>query len=1041
MSNYTFENIVNDSQEFVKWAGKKKFNFDILVELYNDPSHFIFELLQNAEDEGATEIKFELYEDRLDFYHNANKYFDLDDIEGITSFGFSKKRDDINSIGKFGIGFKSVFTVTKTPIIFSGEYKFKIEHFVIPSRIEDGFYSGTLIRLPFNHNKRSPLEIFEMISKKLKNINLKTMLFLNNIEEIKWKIPNEEGHYLREAEVISNTPNTKKVTIISSTVSEQFLVIDKPIDIDGKNLKVEVAYKLGKDDNGKKIIIPESDSQLVVYFPTEKVTYLNFVVQGPYKTTPNRENIPLDDSQNKIILDKTAELVADSLLIIKDLGFFDINFLNLLPIDSHNKNKGLIYSTIFEKVKEKLLTEEILPTSENKFAKSDVVLLARGKELTEFLDINDLQNLLAKKYWLDSNITYDRTRELMDYLNNELKIPIIDFETFARKISVEFLSTKSDKWMSEFYTKLLDQQSLWNDRGYTKGFLRTKSIIRLENNEHIAAFNDSGKLQVYLPSETASKYKTVKRVFTKDENSLKFLKELGLTQPDIFAELNEFIVPKYSSPDIIIDDFYYEDFEKILNAFEIVPANKKSTLKESLSKIKFIKSKRNNSETILLTKPIETYFKNDNLLSYFEGNNTIIFVSDDLYNHFNKDRLDSFLKELQVEDKPRRLSTKKIADLSWEEKHKLVGYTGREITITDYNLDGLDYFLNNINLEKSVLLWKLLLEHLKCYESWNKASFFSANLHYNYHGPNNSPTESNLLKQLKSTPWLVNKNNNLKKPSELSFSELSDVYEKQDLDISILKDVLGFQSEIIDKLPNDKRRFLEIAAEYDISLEEFEKFAKKQKEATQLEENVWTPPFDPDSTNGIIIEIEPEKISTPDLSNQSTITEESNESESTSNDTDNHEDNDGKLNPLDKESIGKWGEKHVFNTLKNEYTKYGSLNETESGFTVTRFPDDLFEIVWLNKNGNRGKGYDFVIKKNEIEIEYIEVKAKSQEDNELISANGTQWEFARKLFDNGNGNRYCFYVVKPSAQIKVIRNTIKLWKEGKLYAHPVNFKL
>jgi len=38
-------------------------------------------------------------------------------------------------IGKFGAGFKSVFAVTKTPQIHSGEYHFKIRDFIIPEQI------------------------------------------------------------------------------------------------------------------------------------------------------------------------------------------------------------------------------------------------------------------------------------------------------------------------------------------------------------------------------------------------------------------------------------------------------------------------------------------------------------------------------------------------------------------------------------------------------------------------------------------------------------------------------------------------------------------------------------------------------------------------------------------------------------------------------------------------------------------------------------------------------------------------------------------
>src|SRR3990170_8846412 len=157
MSNNEFESLIERRKGFVRSLKENKFDFDsILAGLYNDPSHFIYEILQNAEDAHAKEVRFELFEGRLDVYHDG-KDFDFKDIDGVTGIGISTKKEDLNLIGKFGVGFKSVFAVTKTPHIFSGEFKIKIEDFVIPSVINSSnSISETLIRLPFNHKFRAP---------------------------------------------------------------------------------------------------------------------------------------------------------------------------------------------------------------------------------------------------------------------------------------------------------------------------------------------------------------------------------------------------------------------------------------------------------------------------------------------------------------------------------------------------------------------------------------------------------------------------------------------------------------------------------------------------------------------------------------------------------------------------------------------------------------------------------------------------------------------------------------------------------------------
>ena len=79
------------------------------------------------------------------------------------------------------------------------------------------------------------------------------------------------------------------------------------------------------------------------------------------------------------------------------------------------------------------------------------------------------------------------------------------------------------------------------------------------------------------------------------------------------------------------------------------------------------------------------------------------------------------------------------------------------------------------------------------------------------------------------------------------------------------------------------------------------------------------------------------------------------------------------------------------------------------------------------------------------EIEYSEVKSKRGSEKELIQITGTQWEFARHLFENGEGEKYQIYVVNnaglKNVSIRKLKNPIRLWKEGKLYGQPINFKI
>lgn len=1040
MANEEFERLIKNRKDWVRSSKENKFDFDsILAGLYNDPSHFIYEILQNAEDVGAKKVRFELFEDRLDVYHNGEKDFDLRDIEGVTGIGISTKKDNLNLIGKFGVGFKSVFAVTETPHIFSGEFKIKIEDFVIPSVINSSnSISGTLIRLPLNHKMRSPQEVFTLIANKLEKLGFKTLLFLKNIKEITWQTPSSQGRYLKSSNSLQNIPNAKKETIISSNSTEEYIVIERPIKLDDKELKVEVAYKIGKDSNSKEIIVQEPDSKLVVFFPTEKVTFLNFVIQGPYKTTPNRENIPLDDEQNRKIIDETACLVSESLSVVRDLGYFDTNFLSLLPINSEHKKNEQIYSVIYEKVKEKFLIDELLPTSDGKYTKAGDAILARGKELTKFLKKDDIQKLFSKKNWLDVDITSDRKPELRDYLIKELGVLEVDFDSFAKKITANFFKTKPDEWMIDFYSGLSDR----SDK--EKNILKTKPIIRLENGEHIAPF-ENGKVQVYLPAETKTQYKTVKHTLIENENSLRFLKALGLTEPDLFAEVNEFILTKYKKDNPTKDEGYFEDFEKLLKAYETVPSNKKREFTEELSKLSFIDSVNNVSGENCLCKPSKIYLPDEDLKNYFDGYNSVYFISSELNEKLEEGRLKPFFIDLGVEDKPRRIEIK--ADLSLEEKRRLRGNNDhtKDIHQKDYEYEGLDNFIKQMTINKSCLLWKLLLKNIETLQGWDVRRFFEGEYGWSYYKEHSKSFEAKFTKTLKQQAWLADKNNNFRKPSEITFSELSDDYIKESSNIDILIKALKFKPEIIDQLPEADKKILEIAKKEGITPEKFEKLiSERKKKSLDEEEKTWTPKHEPNAVSVKIIEVEPDKIVTPDLSGQGEKIDTGKYKELPTELEKLAEEDVDKPQP-DRKAIGKWGEGHIYHALNEEYQKLGAISETDSGFKVINSSNEELVIVWLNKHSDRGKGYDFVVKKNGTEIEYIEVKTKIQEDAELIEVTGTQWEFARRLFEQGEGEKYSFYVVlnagKDNAEIHIRKNPIKLWKEGKLYAHPVNFKL
>ena len=167
-----------------------------VIDKYSDQAHFIYELIQNADDAGASSVRFILEPERLIFIHNGTTHFSisnpatededtikgtLGDINAITSIANSNKLEHENKIGKFGVGFKSVFQYTSTPCIYDTYFKFKIENYIVPTMINGDFpgrkNDETLMIFPFNHKVKTVDECYKDIYEKLKSLFMSYIIF------------------------------------------------------------------------------------------------------------------------------------------------------------------------------------------------------------------------------------------------------------------------------------------------------------------------------------------------------------------------------------------------------------------------------------------------------------------------------------------------------------------------------------------------------------------------------------------------------------------------------------------------------------------------------------------------------------------------------------------------------------------------------------------------------------------------------------------------------------------------------------------------
>jgi hypothetical protein len=207
-------NIQQLSDKRKKWVEANRENrFEdgikrLLTDLYPDNAHFIYELLQNAEDARASVVRFILNDDSVEFEHNGDRLFSIEDVDSITSIGVSNKKDDPTNIGKFGVGFKAVFAYTTTPEIESGEYHFRIRDLVVPDT--DGLApcalgeKQTRMIFPFDNPRKPPEKALAEIERNLRHLNESTLLFLGQIRKIEYLLPDSTLGFLERTETDGN---------------------------------------------------------------------------------------------------------------------------------------------------------------------------------------------------------------------------------------------------------------------------------------------------------------------------------------------------------------------------------------------------------------------------------------------------------------------------------------------------------------------------------------------------------------------------------------------------------------------------------------------------------------------------------------------------------------------------------------------------------------------------------------------------------------------------------------------------------------------
>lgn len=857
-----------------------------IVDKYSDSAHFVYELLQNADDAKATDVRFVLKKDRLIFIHNGERKFSisdpktededrkrnlLGDLNAITSIGQSTKQDDTNTIGKFGVGFKAVFQYTSTPEIHDDNFHFKLEDLIVPTLLNEDApereVNETAFILPFKNEVSE--SAYRDIQLKLEQLTF-PLLFLSNLTTLKFDI--------RE---ITKTYNKKVVRKLNDedliaeeiyvTTSQDGQLVEKHLWLFSRFLRdKELPYSIVFFVDDKGNLVPAQNLPAFCYFPTREQTALNFLIHAPFLLTDSREGIKAKNEHNQELVKRLANLSVDSILKLKEIGLCDNKrlitdgIINIIPTQANsfsNENDGnrISFRPFYTDIRKLFSSEEILPTQEG-YTSSKYAFWAGSRQIERLFSNQQLEVLVNHKgaKWVFPSFARD-SQKIASHASEYIKSLVI---TYLDDI---YLLKGGSYWQNSkfkyngIHNNFIEQQDVaWLHRLYEwiaaseerVDTVKTLPIFLNQKREASAAFDEDENVLLFLPlANTVKGYNFILDELLKNEKTKTFIeKTIGLTTPSRFDYIRTVLLKEYDS-DEEIDVLSH--FEIIFEYYESCNRTSASELIECLKDYDWLQYFDQKANEDLRTSASELYFPTEELEVYFETSTDIKFINYqnylDIVGCEKQDTLDDFFEELGV-SKVARIKKREI-DYSEVKERDLPYWKGTfDISHSENVIEGckdiVDFILDENNefnerKNKSIILWNTLLEVAQVVKD-SFQSILKGEYKYKYYHVRTKEFESSTTILLQESKWMFTNNDRTVIPQQMSQTNLPNWYRTNSSSIKDVFNYLGVKeneglsnlTEAQQKKLADAEKINALLAKHNSSYEEIEQLLEKRNQKT-----------------------------------------------------------------------------------------------------------------------------------------------------------------------------------------------------------------
>ena len=837
--------------------------WESIIDKYSDQAHFVYELLQNADDAGATWVRFELHSQELVFRHNGKKLFTVSNpeteaedqqngklghVNAIAAIGMSQKlieNKEGNQIGKFGVGFKSVFRYTNTPRIYDDNIGFRIERRIVPSIIDhdyNGRLSGeTVFVFPFDYGDVT--KSYSEVANKLRTLQY-PLLFLKNLKEIRYKTEEDDGTYSKECgerqsfEYKTDGVEVRKLCTRSISIMHRDEKLNMQLftrDLE-KGQAVSVAFVL--NDAGQPC--PSPGIGAFCFFQTDVPTGLNFIVHAPFLLTDNRQGIK-DDSllessgrrqagHNEQMIWECVSLAADAVWAFTQLEGERITdqILEVIPTQQGSFN-GLPFDNLFRRNVE-IIQEKFIHVFKNLpvIPSNGQMVMAKNcfwpfnHGLDKLLVDSQMERLFGeekthwafasypamhekitpstvpirqyKKGWGMYKFKYEtRGGFLFRIFDNPM--PLAEIVVL---LTADFVQQQTDEWRSLLYEQIAECR-------FPKSFLAQRNLLMDQYGQSMPAYDQYGHEQLWLPTEGVTDVHMVKESLMKDFNAVCLVNVLELKKvekPSRKKQILDLIAGSFTTT-ISLNE-YMQAFKQVFDFYREEPQSQSEVI-AAMRKVPSLYVHRCSDHVngylvpdgLFPKQQMYLYRKTnefDKYLADLEGAYTIdIGVYLNICGESFKADLQLFLKSLGVRDV--------ICPIKYDN-----GQPGINFCQTNFNrlvkIEEHDKVVANCKAT-----WNLLLDFIRAHCKENRPF-----VNYMMYKPTNedSVEVSPTLNMMRDVAWIIDLNGNLRKPVEIHIEDLDAFYNFDTWPARQLADAIGLKRITLESLSDTDKAAMEL---------------------------------------------------------------------------------------------------------------------------------------------------------------------------------------------------------------------------------------